>query len=560
MPWNCWRGQTLKHIIGSKPFELDSLLDIAIQIADALDSAHSAGIVHRDIKPANIFITQRGQAKILDFGVVKMTTAKAVALSDEIATALTMPGDAPGTLVYMSPEQVRGKELDARTDLFSFGIVLYEMATGTLPFRGSTAGAIASSIVSDTPTATARLNLQVPPELERIILKCLEKDAILRYQTATDLRAGLRRLQRSSGTALTATPATKATTLGAAPVKVCWWKWLLGGGVGAAIIAGGLLLFHASRPPALTDKDTIILADFTNTTGDPVFDGTLRQGMAVQLEQSPFLKLVSDEHIQQTLHLMAQPPDARLRPAIAREVCERTASTAVLYGSIASLGSLYVLGVRAVNCRSGDVLAEEQAQAGRKEDVLNVLSQIASKFRTSVGESLNTVERHNIPLVEATTPSLEALKAYSDAIKVEFSTGSVASVPFYKRAVEIDPKFATAWAHLGLVYSNFGESVLAIGSTTKAFQLRDHASDREKFFITALYDRDATGNLERQLQTLRLWAQTCPRDRDAHGLQSGFALQGSGQFEKSIQEANIALGMDPDFSRPAILSRVPEGR
>jgi len=537
------QGQNLKHTMGNQALQFDLLLELAIQIADALDAAHSAGVVHRDIKPANIFVTQRGQAKVLDFGLAKMSAPTGAAASDDVATALTMPGDAPGTLLYMSPEQIRGKDLDARTDLFSFGIVLYEMVTGTLPFRGPSAAAVASSIVSDTPTPPLRLNPQVPPQLEQIIGKCLEKDGRLRYQHASDLRTDLQRLRRDTGNVQVSDSSPLRQAASASR------RWILIVRVAIAVLALVVgTYFYLHRPPKLTNKDTILLADFTNSTGDPVFDGTIRQGIAVQLQQSPFLSLVPEERIRQVLRLMAKPPDSRITPEIAHEVCERTASAAVLDGSIASLGSQYVLGLRAKLCRTDDVLAEEQAQASRKEDVLDVLSAMTSKLRSRLGESLTTVETHNVPLPEATTASLEALKAYSEGMRVEFSTGSVASVPFYKRAVEIDPKFATAWAHLGLVYSAFGESALAIESTTKAYRLRDHASDRERFFITALYDRDVTGNLEKQLQTLRLWAQTYPRDQNVHGLQSGFALQGSGQFEKSIQEANIALGLDPDFS------------
>ena len=324
------------------------------------------------------------------------------------------------------------------------------------------------------------------------------------------------------------------------------WKVIVpGAAVVLALFVVGYLYLH--RTPKLTDKDTIVLADFTNTTGDSVFDGTLRQGLAVQLGQSPFLSLVSDQHIQQTLRLMGQPADARLSPEIAMEICERIASTAVLDGSIASLGSQYVLGLRARDCRTGDVLAEEQVETARKEDVLNALGQIASKFRTRVGESLTTVEKHNTPLEVATTSSLEALKAYSTAMRVSHSTGAADAVPHFKRAVEIDPQFAVAYAFMGLNYSGLGESVLSMESTSKAYQLRDRASDRERFLITTLYDRQVTGNLEKEQQTLQLWAQTYPRDRDAHGLLSGFASQGSGQYEKSIEQGNIALGIDPDF-------------
>jgi DNA-binding winged helix-turn-helix (wHTH) protein/tetratricopeptide (TPR) repeat protein len=325
------------------------------------------------------------------------------------------------------------------------------------------------------------------------------------------------------------------------------WMLLVAATVAVPALAlAGYLYFH--RAPKLTDKDTIVLADFTNSTGDPVFDDTLRQGLAVQLEQSPFLSLVSDERIQQMLKLMAKPADARLTLEVSREICERTASAAVLDGSIASLGSQYVLTLRAKDCRSGDVLEEEQVQAARKEDVLNALSQIASRFRTRVGESLSTVKSHDTPLAEATTPSLEALKAYSVGWQVSFSSGSAASVPFLQRAIELDPNFASAYAALGRMYGDIGESALSAKNTSRAYQLRDRASDQERFFISLTYDLQVTGNLEKAQQTCDLWVQAYPRAWLPHGLLSGGIYNTLGKYEKSVDEAKIAIGIDPDFS------------
>jgi len=534
-------GKTLGQWIGRKGLKLSEALKYAVQIADALGRAHAGGIIHRDLKPGNIMVDEHGLVKVLDFGLAKLTET-APPGEDEATRTLqptTEQGTIVGTTAYMSPEQAEGKRVDARSDIFAFGSLLYEMLTGRCAFERDTRTSTLAAILTQEPPP---LGPEVPPDVEKVISRCLRKDPGRRYQHMDDLKLALEELKEESDSG--------KLTAAQAPVRPRSHRFLWPAAVAVAVLAlaaGSIFLWQRVHAAPLTDKDVLVLADFTNTTGDSVFDDTLKQGLAVQFEQSPFLNLVSDSTVNETLKLMGRPAGDRLTPEVTREVCQRTNSKAMLTGSIAPLGSQYVIGLKAVNCETGEALAHAQEQAADKETVLKALGAAATRMRGELGESLVSVRKYDTPLVEATTPSLEALKAYSLARKLNLAKGFTAALPFYRRATDLDPGFASAYGWMSDLYNGLVQGGQAAECASKAYALREKVSERERFNIEGRYYLFATGDLEKAATTFELYQQTYPRDDEPYR-NLGLVLCRLGDWEKTLEEAREALRLEPSMA------------
>jgi Flp pilus assembly protein TadD len=528
-------GLSLSEMLISGPLPEREIINLGSQLADGLQAAHQQGVIHRDLKPANIRVTSDARLKILDFGLARIVQPSS---PTALTASETQTPSLAGTLPYMAPEQLLAEKVDFRTDIWAVGCVLYEMATGRCPFPGS-GPALIDAILHQPAPAASKLNSRLSPGLEAIILKCLEKDPLLRYASARDIAVDLQRLKRDTESAAQPGAAGTGTTrrLGIP------WKVTIPLVVAVAVLAvGGYFYIH--RPPKLTDKDTIVLADFDNKTGDAVFDDTLKQALAVHLEQSPFLNVLSDEKVNATLQLMGRQAGERLTVGIARDLCQRESSKALLAGSIASLGSQYVVGLQAISCSTGDTLVKEQTQAAGKEQVLKAVGDTANVLRRKLGESLVSVQKYDTPLEQATTSSLEALKAYSAGWKAQ-TQSDIAAIPFYKRAIELDPNFALAYSQLAILYSNTGQTARASEGAQKAFELRDRVSEHEKYRISAYYYLLVTGEMQKSKEAYELWKQAYPRDLIPYIDLTALDMD-VGQWEKALPEAQQALRLAPE--------------
>ena len=572
-------GVTLRRKALASQLEIPEILDIAVQVASALEEAHAAGIVHRDVKPDNIMVRRNGYVKVLDFGLAKLTETVDRSPSDgEAATRVMVQTDAGvvmGTSHYMSPEQARGKTVDARSDIWSLGVVIYELVAGRTPFEGETSTDVIVAITQKEPPPLARFAPHVPAELEWIIMKALRKDRDERYQTIKELLTDLRRLkqrlefetelERTVPSGMSAVrssdvPVAPTTPERALPTKtvshVSSAEYIATGikrhKIAAAIVAVLLIAgtaagfyFYYNRAKPLTDKDTVLLADFVNTTGEPVFDGTLKQALAVHLGQTPFLNIFPEDRVRETLRFMGRSPDERITRDIGREICERQGLKALLTGSIATVGSHYVITLEAVNPRSGDPFARELIEAESKEKVLSSLSTAAWNLRKKLGESLSSMQKYDMSIEQATTSSLDALKAFAMGNDERARGNEKGSLAFYQRAVDLDPNFAMAYARIAVYYGNRDQMEAAKPYGEKAYELRDRVSERERLYITEKYYTYVTAEVDKTIETLQTWARLYPNDFIPHNnLSLNYKL--IGRYDDSVKEALEAVRLGPN--------------